>query len=284
MNIFVFIDAEMTGIKQLSNKLLEISVLLTSSSLEALGTYRSVIHISENELAYLLEDWSKETHTKTGLLSEVKESRKSPELIDQEVVEFIHNILGDDLHNHVLIPTGLSIQNDLRFLEKELPRFYSLLHYRIIEISGIVKLVELWRPEDYKDQPEELKPKHRSMPDVYSALNLLRFYRHRLFGEVPSVNAGGGGISMYPVSISQNHINGIMKESYVNSYCYPQPQYSNGHYSTSSYEKVPLYVPALSPSEIIDSSPFTEGTNLQNFSYFQPTLYPYYQTYPGYQY
>jgi oligoribonuclease (3'-5' exoribonuclease) len=187
--ILVLADLEMTGLS-LAGKSLEIALILVNSELEEMGMYTAVFHVEDHILSNTLEKWSKDTHSQNGLLREVKDSLKTAPQIDQEIVQFITSIFGSSASlksTYNFIPTGSSIQNDLRFIEKELPFFYDLLNYRIIELGTIMKLTQLWRPKDYQEQPEMRQPIHRSLPDAYSALNLLRYYRNRLFTPTTSM-------------------------------------------------------------------------------------------------
>lgn len=217
--IFAVLDLEMTGLSTSNNRILEVAVLLTDADLQDLGVYHSVCHIPESELNTLLETWSQKMHAHTGLLQEVAESTKTVEQIDQELFQFLNYACGENMESVLFFPAGISINNDLKFVERDLPFFYKLLHYQTIELSGWRKLVSLWAPR-YKYAPRRFSPRHRALPDVYSALNLLMYYKSTLFQD-PNRPDTRKVLDPY---LQQKHIHFLMDDKVHSSAAWSVPQ------------------------------------------------------------
>lgn len=84
-----------------------------------------------------------------------------------------------------LTPAGMSIEKDMLYIKQKMPELHRLLHYQRCDLSGLRILTQEWRQDLYKFQPVPEEPRHRALSDSRSTLNLLRFYRHHLFGVMP---------------------------------------------------------------------------------------------------
>ena len=207
--VIFLLDTELTGLKR--SQILELAILFTNSNLEDLGLFRTVCHVSRDKLFPQLEEWSKKTHQNTGLLDDVAHSNLTSQQVDQQLYEFLITKFPNP-ERYIFFPAGISINKDLKVIEKELPLFHSLLHYQTIEISGIHKLANLWSPNGPR-RPKKFSPRHRALPDVYSAFNLLLYYKATLFqpyDQVPLYT------KLLDSQAYQHYIDFLMKEKITN--------------------------------------------------------------------
>lgn len=186
--IYVVVDGEMTGIAEEGDELMEIGVILVNEHLEELGQFEGLFYVSPEKIKKM-NPWCQRHHHKSGLVYHVSVNGKPASQIDKELVSFIKSILDPQetgqLRNFIFRPVGSCIYTDLRFIKGEIPEFYSLLDYKLIDLSTISDLLKKYNPELWAQRPRTFKPQHRALPDAWSALNLFRFFRDNVFTPVP---------------------------------------------------------------------------------------------------
>jgi oligoribonuclease len=70
---------------------------------------------------------------------------------------------------------------DRRFIEREWTRLNERLHYRMLDVSAVKILHELWQPEHLQKRLPEKKMTHRAIDDIKESIAELRFYRANIF-------------------------------------------------------------------------------------------------------
>lgn len=64
------------------------------------------------------------------------------------------------------------------FLNKYCPKFVSNLHYRLVDVSSIKVLVDLW----YRDRSHwNVETEHRGLSDIYKSIEELKYYKSKYF-------------------------------------------------------------------------------------------------------
>lgn len=169
----VWIDLEMTGLEE-DHVIIEIATVVTDSNLVKLSEGPAIaIHRTEKELTNINE-WSLEQHAKSGLLRRVKESKISLAEAESLTLEFLTPWV-----NQGQSPLcGNSIATDRRFLEKEMPKLNSFLHYRMIDVSTVKELVKRWYP--YLEVPNK-KSSHLALDDIKESIAELKWYKENVF-------------------------------------------------------------------------------------------------------
>lgn len=67
---------------------------------------------------------------------------------------------------------------DRQFLNKYCPKFVSYLHYRMVDVSSIKVLVDMW----YKDrQFWNVSTPHRALGDINKSIEELKYYKEKYF-------------------------------------------------------------------------------------------------------
>ena len=170
----VWIDMEMTGLDPKRHVTLEIATLITDADLNVIaeGPVIPVARTAE-ELA-AIDDWSRKTHTDTGLLRRVHASQADVREAERLTLEFVRQWVGPQESPLC----GNSVHQDRLFLMKEMQELEAYLHYRIVDVSTVKELVRRWYP-DLKPPPK--KGSHRALDDIRESIAELRFYRERVF-------------------------------------------------------------------------------------------------------
>ena len=170
-------DLEMTGLDPDQDTILEIATLVTDDNLELIAEGPDlIIHASEQDLTGM-DDVVVKMHTRSGLLSEVRESTVSLAEAGAQTLAFLKQHI-DQARSVPLC--GNSIGTDRRFLAKHLTEIEEFFHYRSVDVSTIKELVRRWNPEVLASAPQKATG-HRAMDDVRESLEELRHYRATVF-------------------------------------------------------------------------------------------------------
>lgn len=169
----IWIDLEMTGLQD-DHVILEIATIVTNSNLHELSRGPSIaIHRTEKELDNI-NPWSREQHSKSGLLQLVKESKVNVENAESMTLEFLKSWV-----NRGMSPIcGNSIATDRKFIKKEMPELDAFMHYRMIDVSTVKELVRRWYPNL---QIPEKNSSHLALEDIQDSIEELRWYRENIF-------------------------------------------------------------------------------------------------------
>ena len=79
---------------------------------------------------------------------------------------------------------GNSIATDRAFLARDMPELDAMLHYRMVDVSGVKEMVRRWYPRVYFASPEK-KGGHRALADITESILELRYYRAAFFVPKP---------------------------------------------------------------------------------------------------
>ncbi len=170
-NNLVWIDMEMSGLLPEKDRILEIAVVVTSSSLDILAQ-APVIVISQNE--YILEemdDWNTSTHTKSGLVERVRQSTCTEKEGETTLIEFLSKYVPKGTSPMC----GNSICQDRRFLAKWMPELEGFFHYRNLDVSTLKELAKKWNPEILTSLKRH--GKHEALADILESIEELRHYK-----------------------------------------------------------------------------------------------------------
>ncbi|MFP4475429.1 MAG: oligoribonuclease [Desulfatibacillaceae bacterium] len=171
----IWIDLEMTGLDPEYAVIIEIASVVTDFDLNVLGEGpRFVIHQPEAVLQNNMDEWSRNTHTDSGLLDEVRASTVSERNAEQDTVAFLSGLC--EAGSCPL--AGNSVWQDRRFLVKYMPELNEFLLHRNVDVSTLKELVRYW----YPDVPWFAKKNtHTAVSDIHESIEELRFYRSRFF-------------------------------------------------------------------------------------------------------
>ncbi len=177
IDFLFFVDVETTGVSR-DDSLLEVAVVATDMGLRELGRYEAVVSYSPVEVDSLMDacdDWVLETHDRTGLWDRLLgEDAKSLAVIDADLEAFYVSVAGVECRRAILV--GNSCRLDANMVEAFLPRFDVMLHYSLLDISGLAIFAEA-----VLGVPRFAKVKdHSAMSDILESIDELKY----LLGEV----------------------------------------------------------------------------------------------------
>jgi len=183
-DLLVWVDCEMTGLDLVNDALIEVAALVTDPDLNVLGDgVDLVIHADESVLGGMVEI-VREMHDKSGLTDAVRASTVTLAEAEEMVMAYVTE--------HVKEPRtaplcGNSIATDRGFLARDMPRFDSYLHYRMIDVSSIKELCRRWYPRTYFGQPTKGLA-HRALADIKESIRELEYYRRTVFVPPPGLD------------------------------------------------------------------------------------------------
>lgn len=176
-SVLVWMDLEMTGLDPAKHVIVEIATLITDDDLQIIAEGPDlVIHVSDQDLA-AMDEVVLAMHTKSGLLSQIKESTISLEEAGAQTLAF----LTEHIPEPRSVPLcGNSIGMDRRFLSVHLNEIEEFLHYRSVDVTTIKELCRRWFPQALKSAPRK-DVSHRALDDVKESLDELIHYRKTVF-------------------------------------------------------------------------------------------------------
>ena len=186
----VWVDCEMTGLDVSVDEICEIAVVVTDEELVPVDQgLQIVIKPSDKALANMGE-FVTNMHTESGLINEIP-SGISIEDAETKVLEYI----GQWVTEPQTAPlAGNSIGTDRMFLNRQMPKFDSYLHYRNIDVSSIKELTRRWYPRVYFQMPKKTG-NHRALADIKESIKELRYYRKTVLVELPGPDSESAKLS-----------------------------------------------------------------------------------------
>ncbi|MBC7387005.1 MAG: oligoribonuclease [Cryobacterium sp.] len=161
-----WIDLEMTGLDDVSDRILEVAVMITDLELNVVAEYESVV-FQPQEIIDGMNDWCKEHHGKSGLTAAVP-TGKPISAVENDLVELAKKYFRSEDR---IVLVGNSVGNDKRFIDRYLPVFAKKLHYRLVDVSSFK---EIYR-EKYGIKFDK-KNAHRALGDITESIAELRHY------------------------------------------------------------------------------------------------------------
>ena len=167
----IWIDLEMTGLKPDIDRIIEVALVVTDTSLVTVAQAPVwVVHQTDTVLA-TMDSWNQSTHGRSGLIDKVKASALTQGVVEDAALEF----LREHVPPGVSPMCGNSICQDRRFLARYMPALEGFFHYRNLDVSTLKELCKRWRPDVARGFDKDTK--HTALADVYESLDELKYYR-----------------------------------------------------------------------------------------------------------
>lgn len=167
----VWIDLEMTGLSPENDRIIEIASIVTDAQLNTLA--EGPVLAIKQPLKRLMEmdEWNTRTHTASGLVAAVRESKTDESQAERLTLDFISQHVGANQSPMC----GNSICQDRRFLALHMPALERFFHYRNLDVSSVKELVVRWRPDLLSGFKK--RNTHKALDDIRESIEELKYYR-----------------------------------------------------------------------------------------------------------
>ena len=174
---FIWFDCETTGLDEHAPgaQMLEWALILAADDrdgdMSPVQEFTGVIHCPkpppESCDLYVVG-----MHTKNGLWEDCAKSDTTAEETDDFLYSLLQIETGQDRPKDLTL-AGSSINFDLRWCKKFLPKFASALSYRVFDVSTLWRAVESWAPEG-RSIALVGDATHRALDDIRRSLAIAR--------------------------------------------------------------------------------------------------------------
>jgi oligoribonuclease len=184
MNL-VWLDMEMTGLEPDTDRIIEIAVVVTNSTLDKIVEGPVLAIHQSNETLDKMDDWNQKTHGRSGLIERVRASITT----ESEAAEQIREFLSAYVPPGKSPMCGNSICQDRRFMARWMPELERFFHYRNLDVSTLKELCRRWQPTVYKGFQK--RAMHTALADIHESIDELKYYREHFLVVAPSVAVEG---------------------------------------------------------------------------------------------
>jgi oligoribonuclease len=179
----LWIDLEMTGLDDVTDKILEVAAVVTNSELKPLGELHRIV-FQPPQVLESMNDWCKKTHGESGLAAAVPNGTPLEKVEDELLALLDRHFVSNDR----IVLAGNSVGNDRRFVDRYMPRVAKRLHYRLVDVSSFK---EVFR-ERFGVKFEKAS-NHRALDDIRASIAELEFYLSHV--QVPAPSGAGAAAS-----------------------------------------------------------------------------------------
>ena len=170
-NNLIWLDMEMTGLDPDRDRVIEIAMVATDSTLNTLAESPVVVVHQPDAVLDAMDEWNKSTHGKSGLVDRVRASQADEAMATAHLLEFMRQYVPE----RASPMCGNSICQDRRFMARWLPGLEAYFHYRNLDVSTLKELARRWKPEIYRGVVK--KGAHTALADIHESIEELRYYR-----------------------------------------------------------------------------------------------------------
>jgi oligoribonuclease len=184
MNL-VWLDMEMTGLEPDTDRIIEIAVVVTNSTLDKIIEGPVLAIHQSDETLDKMDAWNKNTHGRSGLIERVRASA----VTEADATERIRAFLAEYVPPGKSPMCGNSICQDRRFMARWMPELERFFHYRNLDVSTLKELCRRWQPAIYKGFQK--RAMHTALADIHESIDELNYYRRHFL--TPAVGAPVAG-------------------------------------------------------------------------------------------
>lgn len=168
-----WIDLEMTGLDPRNDVILQAAVIITDKELKPLESYVCDVWQPPGALDRMVP-FVRAMHEKTGLLDRVAKSEVDVRMAEQELLT---RVTGHCSYPATLC--GNSVGADRGFIDTWMPALGGYLDYRILDVSSVKLLAQMWHPGARFAKPTTRE--HDALFDIENSIAELAHYRKHLF-------------------------------------------------------------------------------------------------------
>jgi oligoribonuclease len=169
-----WVDMEMTGLDVEKEVIIEVAVIVTDLDFKVLDVYETVVNQPQTYLDKM-DDWNKEHHTSSGLIAKIPRGKPQHD-VEEDLMKLVNKHWPKiEKKEDKVILAGNSIMQDRLFINKYLPKFADLLHYRMLDVSSYKIIFN----NKYNIKYDK-KNSHRALMDIQESIDELKFYLSKL--------------------------------------------------------------------------------------------------------
>jgi oligoribonuclease len=174
----IWIDLEMTGLKPVSDVIIEIATVVTDKNLEVIAEGPNLAIHQPDEVLAGMDEWNTRQHGASGLTARVKASAITIEMAEQRTLAFLTPLVAAGASPMC----GNSICQDRRFLARQMPQLERFFHYRNLDVSTLKELARRWAPTVSESFVKT--GAHLALADIHESIRELRHYRENLLAPI----------------------------------------------------------------------------------------------------
>lgn len=163
----LWIDLEMTGLDPIKDRICEVAAIATDMKLNEIATYEAVVKVDDELMKNRMtgDFWEQNPKSRDALIAQNQDGKPVKE-VEQELLNFISKYCAKELYL-----AGNSVHQDRKFIEREMPKLNSKLHYRMLDVSAWKIYFENALHKKF------IKPKnHRALDDINGSIEELKWY------------------------------------------------------------------------------------------------------------
>lgn len=166
-----WIDLEMTGLDENIHHIIEVAVIITDEKFNKLEEFHRIV-FQPPEVLERMDPWCVKTHGDSGLTAAIPNGKQIEE-VEKELIDLLNRYfkVNPKVRDTLVCIAGNSVYNDKRFIDRHLPNFSKLLHYRVIDVSSFKEIFRELYGIEY-----EKKGNHRALDDVWESVQELKTY------------------------------------------------------------------------------------------------------------
>ena len=130
-NRLIWIDMEMSGLNPLTDRVLEVALVVTDADLNTVAEAPVLVVHQSDAVLDGMDNWNKGTHARSGLIGKVKASTLDEATVATAMIDFLKPLVPANSSPMC----GNSICQDRRFLAAHIPQLEAYFHYRNLEIG-----------------------------------------------------------------------------------------------------------------------------------------------------
>ncbi|EGZ50294.1 oligoribonuclease [Neisseria wadsworthii] len=170
-NNLCWLDMEMTGLDPEKERIIEVAMIITDADLNVLAQSEVYVVHQSDEILNAMDDWNTATHTRTGLVQRVRESKLTEAEVEQKLLDFMAQWIPEKTSPMC----GNTIHQDRRFMVRYMPKLEAYFHYRNVDVSTLKELARRWSPEVVKGVVK--RGSHQALDDILESIEEMRHYR-----------------------------------------------------------------------------------------------------------